>query len=752
VRLVAPIGVLCLLASPYSSATPRKPAPAYSFQLPLAFEANDGQTDDRVEFLARGPGYNLFLTGTEAVFTFPQRRAVSARPPVHMQLVGSAAQPRVQGEGALAGKVNYFRGRESARWRTQVPTYQRVKYSEVYPGVDLVYYGDGKQLEYDFIVSAGADPDGIAFAFDGVERATVDAQGDLVLDSAGGDPLRFRKPVIYQAEGAQRREIEGSYVRRGEHQIGFHVGAYDRAKPLIIDPVLNYSTYLGGSDFDSGSSIAVDATGAVYVAGITASIDFPTVNAVQSSRVAGNQRDLFVAKLTPDGTALVYATYLGGSDYEFNADIAVDPAGAAYVIASTASADFPTVNAFQPAFHGDRDAVVAKLSADGSRLVYSTYLGGNRFDLGNAIAVDLTGAAYLAGVTLSDDFPLACPIQSFISGSDDVFVAKLAPDGRSLVYSTYLGSSLNESAGGIGVDSLGEAYVVGMAEASDFPSVNPLPFPTLIQNPDAFAAKFAPDGKRLIYSIRFGGDTDDFANGVAIDASGAAYITGYTYSADFPTTHALQSKLASAGESDAFVVKIAPEGGAMIYGTFLGGALSDSGTAIAVDAVGSAYVGGSTESSDFPTANPLQPAAGKLDAVLAKIDPQGAPLVYSTHLGGGQDDSALGVTIDLVGGVYIVGQTGSQDFPTTPGAVQPLFGGSTPRNNAVDAFVVKIAEDAIAPATATVSPASLPTIEKPSLARSGGGALELPSLMLLAMFAFAAVKRRGRDTESSLGD
>src|SRR6187431_790945 len=298
--VLASIGLVGLLSS--SQAVPIAPerSAAHLFQLPLTFEVNQGQTDDRVDLLARGPGYNIFLTATEAVFALPKASAKSGqRPVMRMQLVGSAADPAVRGVDALPGKVNYFRGQDTASWKTKVPIYRRVKYSAVYPGVDLVYYGQSQQLEYDFIVAPGADPNTIKLDFAGVEQTTVDAQGDLVLKTAGG-PLRFQKPVIFQINGGRRHPVEGGYVHRSPHEIGFHVGAYDRTRPLIIDPVLSYSTYLGGSGLEEGNGIAVDATGAAYVLGFTTSTDFPTVNAVQPTDNGG--QDFFVAKLTPDGT------------------------------------------------------------------------------------------------------------------------------------------------------------------------------------------------------------------------------------------------------------------------------------------------------------------------------------------------------------------------------------------------------------------------------------------------------------------
>src|SRR6186713_1559365 len=287
-KVLASVGLVGLLSSSQAVPTAPERSAAHSFQLPLTFEINQGQTDDRVDFLARGPNYNIFLTVTEAVFALPRA------PAMRMQLIGSAADPAVQGVDALPGKVNYFRGQDSASWQTKVPIYRRVKYSAVYPGVDLVYYGQSQQLEYDFVVAPGADPNTIKLAFAGVEQTTVDAQGDLVLKTAGG-PLRFQRPIVYQLEGGRRHPIKGGYVRRSPHEIGFRVGDYDRTRPLIIDPVLSYSTYLGGSGIDFGEGIAVDATGAVYVSGNTASTDFPAVNAMQPAHNGGGY-DLFVAK------------------------------------------------------------------------------------------------------------------------------------------------------------------------------------------------------------------------------------------------------------------------------------------------------------------------------------------------------------------------------------------------------------------------------------------------------------------------
>jgi hypothetical protein len=739
--------MLAVLHSAQAVPTAPQHAAASLYQLPLAFEANQGQSNDRVRFLARGPGYNIFLTASEAVFALPRA------PAMRMQLIGSAADPRVQGVDALPGKVNYFRGKDAANWQTGVPIYQRVRYSAVYPGIDLVYYGKSQQLEYDFIVAPGADPGAIKLAFAGVERTTVDARGDLILKTAGAPPLRFQTPVIYQTDGGGRHAVDGGYVRRGPHQIGFRVGAYDRTRPLIIDPVLSYSTYLGGSRTDGGDGIAVDATGAVYVAGTTSSTDFPGVNAVPP------QNDLFIAKLTPDGTALVYATILGGNATVGarggdGAHIAVDAAGAAYVFAETSSSDFPTVNAFQPAYGGLQDAVVVKLSADGSRLIYSTYLGGSWTEYSHGIAVDATGAAYLGGATLSQDFPADTALNP-TSASDFLraFVTKLAPDGSALVYSAYLGTVVSDLTN-IAVDSLGAAYVVGVTDfdGEDGALVNP--FLGIRGAQDAFIFKVAPDGKSLVYSTGFGGSYSDRPFGVAVDASGAAYVTGGTESGDFPTTsNAVQPQHDRDGWLHVFVVKFAPEGGAMIYGTYLAGSRPDIGAAIAVDTAGAAYVTGKTDSSDFPTVNAIQPALhGATDAFISKLSPDGASLVHSTFLGGGAQDDGRAIAVDLMGAAYVTGYTASTDFPTV-NALQQVIG-NLDCADASDAFVAKITADSLASPAASGSGASSPTSgsSNASTERSGGGgAMDVLILAVLASLAVAGGIRRRRPPARHLG-
>src|SRR5438552_1638880 len=457
-------------ACPATAAPEARVSETYG-KLPLHFEANQGQTHQDVRFLARGSGYSLYLTAGEAVLvlTKPNPDATRARGTpvvVRMSLVGAAPKPPVSGLDELPGKANYLIGKDPAKWRTNVPTYAKVHYRAVYPGIDLVYYGNQRQLEYDFVVAPGADPERIVLGFQGGERLEINAEGELVLH-AGGGALRQQKPVIYQEINGVRTRIEGRYVLKDAHRVGFQVAAYDQSRPLVIDPTLVYATYLGGSISDDGYGIAVDAAGSAYVTGLAGSTDFPTASPLQAA--SGGGTDAFVSRLHAVGSALVYSTYLGGSGSELGVGIAVDAAGSAYVTGQTTSTDFPTANPLQAASGGGTDAFVSKLDAAGCALLYSTYLGGSGGDGGGGIAVDAAGSAYVTGWTTSTNFPTASPLQSAKAGFTDAFVSKLNAAGSALLYSTYLGGGFGDNYGlGIAVDAAGAAYVTGRTNSADF--------------------------------------------------------------------------------------------------------------------------------------------------------------------------------------------------------------------------------------------------------------------------------------------
>lgn len=820
-----------------------KMVPNYG-KLPPSFEANRGQTNATVRFLARGRGYTIFLTGDEAVLSFKKSSAASVasigarldivgRPskmrvaqhapfgalpfrehlPLLMRIVGlgneleqpwegrpapgqpsssrraesdgtsavlrmglAGANPSatVTGADELPGKSNYIIGNDPKKWRTNVANYAKVRYAHVYSGIDLVYYGNqAGQLEYDFVVKPGADPNQIKLNFAGAHEMRVDRRsGDLVL-KVDDNEVRIRKPMVYQptvpavtdrsfesaselsrvgvspdrarcTESTGAGRLNGSFIVANSNQVGFRVVGYDPKRTLVIDPVLSYSTYLGGSGGDLANGVAVDSSGNVYLTGQTTSTDFPTANPMQASCDACSaiDSDAFVAKLNAAGSALVYSTYLGGSGHDEGDAIAVDASGNAYVTGGTLSTDFPTVNAFQSACVGcegkvngfmvSGSAFVAKLNAAGSALIYSTYLGGSLGARGHAIAVDPFGSAYVTGNTFSPDFPTVNPLQSTCPGCKNIvnvgdgFVTKLSVGGSALVYSTYLGGSgiplydYGDSGYGIAVDSSGDAYVTGYTASTDFPSFHSLQGYVLGGLGTGFVSELNPAGSAFVYSTFLGGTVRDSGNAIAVDSSGNAYVAGGTSSRDFLTVNPLQPTCPaciveeSGGGSNAFVAKIKAGGSALVYSTYLGGSGTvcgvggDIATGIAVDTSGNAYITGGAQSSDFPMRNPIQAlcascqtSCGPLGAptwesgFVAKLNSSGSALVYSTYLGGNIYDAGAGIGVDSSGNAFVTGYTASTDFPT----MNPLQATDHDDSNV---FVAKIT-----PATVSLNPASL---------------------------------------------
>ncbi len=709
-------------------ATQQELVEAYG-RLPLSFEPNEGQSDQQVSFLARGGDYTLFLTQNSAVLSLHKSDLTGAgqlaavkgqavlQVPVSrgsttnhgprtndtalwMSVVGANAGAKIVGQEELPGKSNYFIGTDPKKWHSNVPNYAEVKYTDVYPGVDLIYYGNQGQVEYDFVVQPGADSSRIMLDV-GIEALVAGAHprsailhlaknGDLLVKAEGGEVV-LQKPTIYQPKGglerrsADKQVIDGKYILVGTHQIAFQVAAYDHSRPLVIDPTLVYSTYLGGNSWDMANAVAVNASGDAYITGKTFSTNFPTTTGVFQKSIRGRASDVFVTEMNSTGSALIYSTYLGGTDNDEAYGITLDASGDAYVTGWTASSNFPTTTgAWQTASGGGYDdAFVTKLNPTGSALVYSTYLGGSGFDEGHGIAVDTSGDAYVTGLTYSSNFPTTTgSFQVTIGGYDDAFVTKLNPTGSALIYSTYLGRSYYDEGRGIAVDALGNAYVTGVTSSSNF-WATPSAFQTKSGGGfDAFVSKLNPAGSKLVYSTYLGGTLDDFGYAIAIDASGDAYITGTTYSANFPTTAgAFQTTPggpSAAGYDDAFVVKLNPGGTALLYSTFLGGNGDDVGNSIAVDASGNASVTGETFSSNFPTTTgAFQTALGGLeDAFVSKLNPAGSALLYSTYMGGSSDDGGQGIALDSSGNAYAVGFSNSKNFPTTGGVFQTSLTGT----------------------------------------------------------------------------
>lgn len=810
-------------------------------EMPLRFEPNRGQTDPRVKFLSRGPGYTLFLTGDEALLLLQEARRESTaggrkvetgnwklengkskvvtRPSSHvtelvrLKLVGANPDVRVTGLDELPGKSNYFLGKDPSKWRTNVPQYSRVKYPHVYPGIDLVYYGSpagGGALEYDWVVAPGADPRAITLEVEtgnwkletGRSRLETAPDGALVMHLEGGD-VRFDKPLIYQPRnsaslaGNSEFTIQNSEFRDGRYlllagdRIGFEVLRYDRTRPLVIDPVLSYSTYLSGADpsFEEASvtinAIAVDSAGNAYVTGQTTSTDFPTTPGAfdttcgtdghcgglplpQDLITLAPPSDAFVTKFNADGSGLVYSTYLGGSLWDTASAIALDSAGNAYIVGSTNSPDFPTTSgALQRACGGDGtcnrtsqgytsyDAFLAKLSADGSSLVYSTFLGGSSDDHGAGVALDSAGNAYIAGFTSSQNFPTtsgafqrqfnSATCEASGRGCSYGFVAKVNPSATSLVYSTLLGGG-SEMMAGIAVDAAGDAYVTGQTQSSSFPTtsgafqpsfgggtcmIEVMSFPC----PDAFVSELNPTGSNLLYSSFLGGSDTDAANAIAVDATGNVVVAGLTKSSGFPTTPGAFQTTFNEGAcfvplgatpvcTAAFIAEFSTANSgptSLLFSTLLGGTGGESAADVVLDATGDIYVTGYTASMDFPTLGPIQAAnAGGYDAFVTELDSSGATLLFSTYLGGSGGAMASGLALDSSGDIFVAGITSGSGspsgggFPTTPGAFETnVFGGNV-------SFVSKIsptdaAQVVLSPATVAISVIAVGTTSAPQI-------------------------------------
>jgi len=663
--------------------------------LPLTFVPNLGQADTNTAFLARGSGLALHFDDAGV-------SVVHGRDVVRMTFRGANTKPRVAGYQLQKGKANFFIGGQD-RWIADVPLYEGVQYTDLYPGVGLVFYNHAGELEYDFSLAPGAQASKISLAFEGIDEMRMEG-GDLVLKTGWGE-LRHRKPRIYQTNNGRRSEIGGRFVIRGPKEAGFETDLYDAGNTLVIDPVMAYSTYLGGTGTDSAWAVAVDSAGSAYVVGETWPVNFPKTFTVSNS--SGNG-DAFIIKLDPSGTGVVYATYFGGTGRDSARGVTVDSAGNAYVTGFTYSPDFPaTAGAYRSPSPGQADAFAIKVNASGSALVYSALIGGAGSDFATGIAIDPSGSAYIAGYTLSVAFPVTSGAfqKSFGGGFQDAFVTKLNSSGSALVYSTYLGGPGNNVANGIAVDAGGEAYIAGYTDSATFPTRNPI-YANAGGQGDAFVAKLTPAGDGLVFSTYLGGSLVDTATAVALDSSGDVYVTGTTLSANFPVTSGAFQRL-NQGSYDAFVSKMDSHGTSILYSTYIGGEGSDQSSSIAVDANGIAYIAGFTCSSRFPLQSPLVSAArGGQEAFAAAVGPTGWSLVWSTYLGGAGDDQATGIAVDPAGTAYIAGSTFSSDFPTTPGAYRTVYAGG-------DGFLVKLGSSAApaapgvvsgTPTTATASP------------------------------------------------
>lgn len=657
-----------LLGGPSTITEPGlSPSPDFG-RVPLYFIANRGQMSSPALFYARTARYTLWLTKDGLVFDaarpLPRDPKPEARHALAKLVFKGAQEPAgIVPDDPAGYRVSYFYGRCPEDWRTDVPTCRSVLYKELYPGIDLKLYGLGGEVEYDWVVRPDANPRAIALSFEGAREAAVDARGDLVVRT-DLDEIRHKKPRSYQEIGGRRVEVEADFECRGGPDFGFRVGNYDRSHPLIIDPyILAGSTYLGGRGPDAGWRIAVDPAGAVYIIGNTFSADFPTATASQHSGSASYDRlDVFITKLSPDGRSLIYSAFFPqGNVQEFSAGLALGTDGSMYLASGTTSNKFPIRKPFQKRYGGGQfDAFVLKLAPDGQSLSYSSYLGGSGNEMATQIALDAKGTAFVVGYTSSRDFPLKNPYQKTLGGSDDAFLVKVSPDGASLLNATYLGGAHFDWGMDMALDAGGAPCVLGITYSTDFPVKKPYQakFGGAV---DIFLTKFSPDGRSLAFSTYLGGSWEDIGRALAIDGAGSMYIAGYSRG-PFPVKKALQPN--RKGSADAVVVKLAPDGQSLVYSTYLGGAGSDEASDIVVDADGSAFIAGQTESAGFPTKSAYQKAKkGRTDAFLTVLSPSGQSLPFSTFLGGLYHDYGEGIALGPKGRIYLTGFTNSPDFP-----------------------------------------------------------------------------------------
>ncbi len=662
-------------------------------KVPLYFVPNKGQADERALFYAKTSRYTLWMTKNGLVF---DSTANSKRDVSKLIFLNANKNPEVLSLKPTEHLANYFIGDDPAKWKKDISTSLAILYKNLYPGIDLKVYGIEKQIEYDWVVKPGAHVEDIRFEYKDIKSTEIDEEGNLLVETRFGE-LVHKKPLSFQ----MKKPVEVQFKEIGQNTWGFYAADYDKSLELIIDPVvLMHSTYLGGESQDIGRGVAVDGTGAAYVVGETTSLDFPLKNPIQAENKG--YEDVFITKFKPGGSSLVYSTYIGGSERgnggtDMAWDIAVDGNGCAYVIGSTNSLDFPLKNPLQRALRGENDAFLFKLTSAGNNLVFSTYLGGSSTDSGNGIAVDTSGV-YVTGGTSSPDFRLKNPFQKTARGKSDAYVAKFAPDGNSRIYSTYLGGDDSESGIKIAVDSAGSAYVTGNTFSSDFPLKNPFQ-KTLKGRSDVFVTKLSPSGKSLSYSSYLGGSGEwEWSKSIAVDGSGAAYVTGETTSLDFPLKNPFQKKRRYK-YGDVFVTKISPAGTALVYSTYLGGTKENYGGGIAVDDMGCAYVAGYTRSSNFPVKNPFQGKlkAMRFNAFITKFMPDGETLAFSTYLGGSLSDEAHGIVIDGNGAAYITGTTCSSDFP-----IKHPF--RSQNSGAFNVFLTKLMENPPTPLIQVISP------------------------------------------------
>ncbi len=678
---------------------------------PLSFESNVGQYESAARFVSRGPAYYLSLSPAEVTVTLRKVEKTAAEEnnlprvinatvtrvdyrSLRIELVGANPTAAMSGVGEISGRANYFIGNDASKWRTEVPAFDRVRVTDIYPGINLIHYGNQNHLEYDFEIAPGTSPDVIALKFTGADKIVVTADGELVL-SLGGEEIRQPEPVIYQTVRGARKEIAGRYVMTDASTVKFTLGKYDRTLPLVIDPVVSYIVLQGGAADDTFWAVATDAQGNVFVAGETTSSGLASAGVFQTNLagVLAGHGDVLVQKL-PNVAAnysTTYSTYLGGFAYEAAFGLAVDAEGNAYVAGYTGSTNFPTRNAIQTNIAGvvrpgvgapPLDCFIAKIGAFGTNLIFSTYFGGTKDDVGLGLSLDPATNIYVAGYTLSTNFPVVnftaitnilgtnvVVTTNSLAGAEDAFVVKFAASGTNVIYSRYIGGAGRDYATDVITYLAGEPVLVGYTTSSLFPTTTNAVQPLFNGTTngsfayDAFVTIVGGTNSAINYSSYLGGTNDDFAFRAATDGSGAIYVAGSTRSSNFPrsSTNLYSSVTTNTLTPDAFVSKLNPSLTNWDYSVTFGGSASDEAWDVAVNAAGRAQVVGVTSSANFPTNAVLDflrgTYSGGKDLFIAEIDSTGTALTHSSFLGIETDDAGYAVAVDAGGNIYLAGES-----------------------------------------------------------------------------------------------
>ena len=675
--------------------------------MPLAFTQNRGQWDERVLFRAETGGVTFFFCENEVHYLFvreinqlaqvqsprladspfdsmrPRHKIESVF--INVQFIESNPNPQIVVKNRLSHNSNYFYGSDPAKWRSDVPNFSSIVYKDIYSGIDLEYYANGKSMKYDFLAGPGADISLIKLKYRGIENLSASESGDLRIQTSLGT-VSEKSPYCYQQIDGHLTEIPCGYIIYSDSSFGFSLGqSVNSEHSIVIDPELVYATYLGGSGNDEGYAIALDSKGHAYVTGSTRSIDFPLAHPFDDS--LGCYEDIFVTKISATGDQLIYSTFIGSADQnqglDDGHDIKVDTHGNAYVT-GYCGRDFPTLNAYDSTYNGHGEAYLLKLSAEGNSLIFNTYLGGASTDFGNGLFIDSFYNVYVTGHTTSSDFPTVNAYDASINDQNvsdgDVFISKFSAAGDSLIFSTFLGGNGYDTGLDLAADPSGNVYITGWTESTNFPVVMYYDS-SLWGGSDAFVAKLSPGGDELIYSTYLVSRDEDSGTGIAVDQSGHAYVVGVTDSTGFPLSNAYDGSFG--GELDAFLTKFALNGRSLVYSTYLGGFRREVAFDVCLDSIDCAYVTGYSGSSNFPIFNPYDGSISGCDVFITRFSVPGNNIMFSTFLGGSGFEEGHRIAVNDFGDIYVAGYTYSNDF-YSPDAFDTTFDGFS------DAFAARI--------------------------------------------------------------